>query len=112
MFKIYFSNKPLFLVNAITPEIDELLHQEDTVFIDEFNSHTVKAMLHEMAMQKIHAGVFLHHDVGALLNSIKKKFTFVQAAGGFIHTGRNEILLIFRRGKWDLPKGKLDEGEE
>ena len=22
-----------------------------------------------------------------------------------------EVLLIFRRGKWDLPKGKLDEGE-
>lgn len=24
---------------------------------------------------------------------------------------KNDILLIFRRGKWDLPKGKLDEGE-
>jgi len=23
----------------------------------------------------------------------------------------NEALLIFRRGKWDLPKGKLDKGE-
>lgn len=24
---------------------------------------------------------------------------------------RGELLMIFRRGKWDLPKGKLDEGE-
>ena len=24
---------------------------------------------------------------------------------------KKEILLIFRRGKWDLPKGKLDKGE-
>ncbi len=23
----------------------------------------------------------------------------------------DEILMIFRRGKWDLPKGKLDKGE-
>ena len=24
---------------------------------------------------------------------------------------KDEILMIFRRGKWDLPKGKLDTGE-
>jgi 8-oxo-dGTP pyrophosphatase MutT (NUDIX family) len=24
---------------------------------------------------------------------------------------QSEVLLIFRRGKWDLPKGKLDAGE-
>ncbi len=33
------------------------------------------------------------------------------AAGGLITNDKNELLLIFRRGKWDLPKGKLDEGE-
>ena len=25
---------------------------------------------------------------------------------------KKEILMIFRRGKWDLPKGKLDKGEK
>ncbi|MEM0963907.1 MAG: NUDIX domain-containing protein, partial [Bacteroidota bacterium] len=25
--------------------------------------------------------------------------------------GGTEVLMIFRRGAWDLPKGKLDEGE-
>ncbi|MBC7419033.1 MAG: NUDIX domain-containing protein [Pedobacter sp.] len=33
------------------------------------------------------------------------------AAGGIVENEEKEILLIFRRGKWDLPKGKLDEGE-
>ena len=33
------------------------------------------------------------------------------AAGGLILNNRNELLMIFRRGKWDLPKGKLDDGE-
>lgn len=33
------------------------------------------------------------------------------AAGGLVFNDRNELLMIFRRGKWDLPKGKLDEGE-
>ena len=33
------------------------------------------------------------------------------AAGGLVSNENNELLMIYRRGKWDLPKGKLDEGE-
>lgn len=33
------------------------------------------------------------------------------AAGGLVTNAKEELLMIFRRGKWDLPKGKLDEGE-
>lgn len=33
------------------------------------------------------------------------------AGGGLVFNETGEILMIFRRGKWDLPKGKLDEGE-
>ena len=33
------------------------------------------------------------------------------AAGGLVLNESAEILMIFRRGFWDLPKGKLDEGE-
>jgi 8-oxo-dGTP pyrophosphatase MutT (NUDIX family) len=33
------------------------------------------------------------------------------AAGGLVLNEDNELLMIFRRKKWDLPKGKLDEGE-
>src|SRR5690349_33766 len=111
MVKIFFNNKPLFLVDAIDSELEEYLHHDDTVLIDEFNVHTVKAMIHEMELPRIHAGVFLHTDVGAVLKAFKKKLFLVSAAGGFVHSPQLEILLIFRRGKWDLPKGKLDPGE-
>ena len=33
------------------------------------------------------------------------------AAGGLVTNQAGQLLLIFRRGFWDLPKGKLDEGE-
>lgn len=112
MVKIYFNNKPLFITNQITKELEEYLHHEDTVFIDEFNVHTVKAMVHEMELEKIRAGVFLHEDVDAVLKSFKKKLVLIMAAGGLVRTENDELLLIFRRGKWDLPKGKLDENEQ
>jgi 8-oxo-dGTP pyrophosphatase MutT (NUDIX family) len=33
------------------------------------------------------------------------------AAGGLVQNSKGEMLLIYRRGFWDLPKGKLDAGE-
>lgn len=108
---IYFGPKPLFLCTEITKEIDPFLHRDDAVFIDDFNSHTVKAMLYEMNLPNIKAGVFLHHNLDELLKAFKRKFVFIQAAGGLVYTSDHQFLLIFRKGKWDLPKGKLDEGE-
>ena len=39
------------------------------------------------------------------------QFTWVEAAGGLIENWSGELLLIYRRGAWDLPKGKIDAGE-
>jgi len=64
-----------------------------------------------MELAKIHAGVFFHASLDELKKAFFKKFTLVQAAGGLVKNENDEILLIFRRGKWDLPKGKLDKGE-
>ena len=109
--KIYFNDKPLFLCDSVDETIEPYVHHDDAVFIDELDSHTVKAMIHEMQLEKIHAGVFLHTDFSALKKAFYKKFTIIQAGGGLVLNEKNEILLIFRRGKWDLPKGKLDKGE-
>jgi len=43
--------------------------------------------------------------------SLEKAFKTVKAGGGLVKNSKGEFLLIFRRGKWDLPKGKLDAGE-
>jgi 8-oxo-dGTP pyrophosphatase MutT (NUDIX family) len=108
--KIYFNNKPLYLTDKINSEIEEYMHRNDAVFIDEFSHASVKTMIYEMSLPEIYAGVFLYKDVDLLLDSFKKELLLIQAAGGFVYTGE-QLLLIFRRGKWDLPKGKLDEGE-
>lgn len=35
----------------------------------------------------------------------------IEAAGGLVINRSGDLLMIYRRGKWDLPKGKLDAGE-
>ncbi|GHB75667.1 NUDIX hydrolase [Persicitalea jodogahamensis] len=41
---------------------------------------------------------------------VKGQFKVIKAAGGVV-LKNNQWLLMFRRKKWDLPKGKLDRGE-
>lgn len=109
--KIYFNNKPLFLTDKIDHELEDFKHSRDTIFIDELNAHAVRTMIYEMEQPEYYHGIFLYKDPNAVLDTFKKELTLVQAAGGFVYD-RGQVLLIFRRGKWDLPKGKLDEGEE
>ena len=42
----------------------------------------------------------------------KSSFKYIIAAGGVVYNSNDEILVIFRNGKWDLPKGKLEDGME
>ena len=51
-------------------------------------------------------------DTRTLYRDLKDLLFFVPAAGGVIENREGRILMIFRRGFWDLPKGKLDKGEK
>ena len=35
----------------------------------------------------------------------------IGAAGGIVVNDRQQVLMIFRLGRWDFPKGKIEEGE-
>jgi 8-oxo-dGTP pyrophosphatase MutT (NUDIX family) len=110
--KIYFGDKPVFLCDALDKELNELLHHEDTVFIDEVSNPAIKSLLHEIKKDNFHAGVLLNEDLEKLRKAFFKHFILIQAAGGLVLNEKKEVLMIFRRGKWDLPKGKLDPGED
>ncbi len=109
--KIYFDDRPLFLCDEIVGEIEPFVHHDDAIFIDEMDSHTIKSMIHEMQQPQVKAGVFFHTDLAKLQKEFFKKFTVLVAGGGAVLSPDNKVLLIYRRGYWDLPKGKLDPGE-
>jgi len=109
--KIYFGDKPVFLCDAIDEELNGILHHPDAVFVDEINAAAINSLLHEIKKDEFHAGVLLNPDLDALRKSFFKHFTLIEAAGGIVQNEAKEILIIFRLGKWDLPKGKLEEGE-
>lgn len=111
-YKIYFGNSPLYLTNELNAEMKDIMHHDDGVFMDELSNSAVKSMIHEMKDPRRHAGVFLSDDLEKLFHEFKKHFQIVIAAGGLVRNDKDEVLMIFRRGKWDMPKGKLDKGEK
>jgi 8-oxo-dGTP pyrophosphatase MutT (NUDIX family) len=109
--KVYFNDKPLFLTDAMDAEIEPYKHHDDTIFIDELSPPAINSIIHEMRLQKIHAGILFHPDLEKLKKSFVKKFTVIKAAGGLVTNDDGKLLFIFRRERWDLPKGKLDPNE-
>lgn len=47
-----------------------------------------------------------------VFENLRSQFTAVEAAGGIVENPQGEWLLIFRNGRWDLPKGHLEKGED
>lgn len=45
------------------------------------------------------------------LRCLKRRMRWVRAAGCVVHDDAGNMLLIWRNGRWDLPKGKVESGE-
>ena len=110
--KIYFGDKPVFLCDDINKELNEILHHPDAVFVDEISGPAIKSLLHEIKKTEFHAGVLWNKDLEQLKKVFFKHFMLIEAAGGIVQNNKKELLFIYRLGKWDLPKGKMEKGEK
>jgi ADP-ribose pyrophosphatase YjhB (NUDIX family) len=61
-------------------------------------------------LKKLYSITLASKDPEFLKDYFKDEFKIVKAAGGLV-IKENKILMIYRLGKWDLPKGKLKKGE-
>ncbi len=109
--KIYFNEKPVYLCDEIDDNLNEIMHHPDAVFIDELSTPAIKSLLHEIKKDDFHAGIIWNKDIEKLKKAFFKNFMLIEAAGGIVQNKEKEILFIFRRGKWDLPKGKMEKKE-
>ncbi|MBK8805235.1 MAG: NUDIX domain-containing protein [Bacteroidales bacterium] len=105
MDKIYFDNRILFLSDKNTNKSENIykldsLAQLKQLILD-FDSD-----LHKMESIEI-----VYADKLELIAAVKECFEQIPAAGGFVRNFDDNVLIMFRRGKWDLPKGKIDKGE-
>lgn len=46
-----------------------------------------------------------------IVTYLHSHYRYVKAAGGLVHSDDGRRLMIFREGRWDLPKGMVEPGE-
>ena len=57
---------------------------------------------------------YKYHTVNvplAVLRILKRRMRWVRAAGCVVYDDAGHMLLIRRNGRWDLPKGRVEDGE-
>lgn len=103
MYKIFVNDKVIILTNVQ----DNL----DSVKYFPLEDVSIEEIMQELDHKDIEQIALYHPKEKKLLSKFVKKLKLVQAAGGIVTNSKKEILFIKRKGKWDLPKGKLDKGE-
>lgn len=112
MYKIYINETPLLLIAP--SDVEKYGPPGDTVLLlrhsgkRKFLLNIIDQMEKSRRFERV---VVFSPDLKKLWADFREIFKFIEAAGGVVFNGKNEILTIFRRGYWDLPKGKIDPGE-
>lgn len=108
MYKIYFDEKSLVI---LSPNGQKKEGQKDAPNFS-YSEDGLETVLMALKCGEQQSCMMIADNEEEALNAFKKKYLVIQAGGGLVHTPDHFLLLIFRRGKWDLPKGKLEEGED
>ncbi len=64
------------------------------------------------SLNKINNLYILHENILMVFEEFKACFHVIEAGGGIVLNDKGEFLVIYRNGVWDLPKGKLEKGED
>ena len=104
MYKVFVNDKPLFLTNEISKETDFQLFLLESVDIEQ--------LIVKMFQNKIQKASLYYPDEAEMMKIFKSKIPVSKAGGGLVYNKKGEVLFIFRNGKWDLPKGGTEKGEE
>ena len=103
MYKIFVGNKPIILTTKVETETNFKNFLIDSVDINK--------VLSKLKKHKYDAVHLIGSNKELLLKKFLSLLPNVIAGGGKVYNKKNEILFIFRNGKWDLPKGKAEPKE-
>lgn len=107
MYKVFIDNKPIIFTN----EWKKSLKTQDFVL---FNTLSIGEVDLVKCRNELPIGCWLIVVTGNPEQAIKRVFSgyeFVEAAGGIVKR-KKKYLFIERHGLWDIPKGKMEKGEQ
>jgi len=102
-YKVYLNNKAIIITDNLD-ESSQHIYAFDSVNLNEIINRLQGTSLPE---------VYLYHpNIQEAWKKFQTHFDVIEAAGGIVENDEKKYLFIYRNGKWDLPKGKMEAGEE
>ena len=102
MYKVFVNESPLILTNQQPDNSNGNVFALEDDAIDYAITSLAKNLLNS---------AYIFEPGNDILDKFISKIPMIVAAGGLVRNKKGKVLFIFREGKWDLPKGKLDKGE-
>ena len=109
MHTVFIKDKPFRFVNVY--EAEEWKGSTQSIFIAE-EDMSVEAAVTELEESHSHPGfIYLTSNPDVAWQRFISYCTLIEASDGLVMNEKNEYLVIFRKGKYDLPKGKMEFDE-
>lgn len=108
MYKVFFNSRIIYLLDN-QPGPEEALDENFVTFRDirDLRPRIMKWLKSE---DEENLNIW-HQESDRLMDYFSSCFHVIYASGGLVKNNKGEDLIIFRRGVWDLPKGKAEPGE-
>ncbi|MCI0921789.1 NUDIX hydrolase [Sphingobacterium rhinopitheci] len=105
IYKIYM-NQSLLILADFAPLIKKNVQTIGLQDID------LEKLFNNTSKNKKNTYLYVHPDIDQIFEQVIAGIKIIHAAGGLVKNSDGDYLFIFRLGKWDLPKGKVEEGEK
>jgi len=109
VYKIFAKDKCVYLIEdkRVFPD------RSDARLITFVSASQLMKEYETFIQQEEQSGLYIFSSNPELLwNEYRGLFKTIDAAGGVVKNRNDELLLIFRHERWDLPKGKIEKEED
>ena len=108
MYKVFFNDRTVYFGDNFSRAFE----RNKGLFYKYNNLQELNELIEVFsAVEQINSLYIFHEDMLMVIEEFKACFHFIKAGGGVVFNEKSEFLAIKRNGVWDLPKGKLEKGE-
>ncbi len=104
MYKVFINDKPIIFTSSLKNLEDYPVYKIKDVVFEE--------IIHKLRFNFMDGVYIFSINEKEGINRLFETFEVVSAGGGLVKNNQNEILFIFRNGRWDLPKGHIEKDEK
>lgn len=107
---IYLNEKCVFFTQDVTALLEDYNLTSALIIHNLNEAQEIDQYFEELQLTDVD-NLVIKGDPKEGLAYFMSKYKVIQAAGGVVENDKGELLMIYRNKRWDLPKGKLDDGE-